>query len=164
MYKNSRYLSYLFMLKQWPQAVAVMTGSAEYSGLGGIVRFYQTRQGVLVAAEITGLPNPEMPCENPVFGFHIHGGEECSGNETDLFANALSHFNPDACPHPHHAGDMPPLFGVNGYAFSAFLTDRFTVKDIIGKTVIIHSMPDDFTSQPSGNSGNKIACGVVSAN
>ena len=42
-----------------------------------------------------------------------------------------------------------------------FLTDRFTLKEIIGRTVVIHSMPDDFTSQPSGNSGEKIACGVI---
>ena len=164
MYKNSRYLNYLSMLRQWPQAVAIITGSAEYPGLGGIVRFYQTRQGVLVATEISGLPAPQLQCESPVFGFHIHGGEECSGNETDPFADALSHFNPDTCPHPYHAGDMPPLFGVNGYAFSVFFTDRFTVKEVIGKTVIIHSMPDDFTTQPSGNSGQKIACGKIKVN
>ena len=42
-----------------------------------------------------------------------------------------------------------------------FLTDRFKLKDVIGKAIIIHSMPDDFTSQPSGNSGEKIACGII---
>ena len=52
---------------------------------------------------------------------------------------------------------------VNGYAFSAFLTDRFTVKEIVGRTVIMHSSPDDFTSQPSGNAGEKIACGEIVA-
>lgn len=46
-------------------------------------------------------------------------------------------------------------------AFSAFLTDRFTVKEILNRTVVIHSRPDDFTTQPSGNSGEKIACGVI---
>ena len=56
---------------------------------------------------------------------------------------------------------MPPLFWNNGYAFQMFLTDRFTVKEIIGKTVIIHDNADDFTTQPSGNSGEKIACGVI---
>ena len=59
---------------------------------------------------------------------------------------------------------MPPLFGCNGAAFSVFLTDRITVNEIIGKTVIIHSDPDDFTSQPSGNAGTKIACGVIRVN
>lgn len=56
---------------------------------------------------------------------------------------------------------MPPLFGNDGKAFSAFLTDRFTVKEIVGKTVIIHSSTDDFTTQPSGNSGEMIACGEI---
>jgi len=65
--------------------------------------------------------------------------------------------------HPHHAGDLPPLFGNNGYALSMFLTTRFSVSEIIGRTVILHSAPDDFTSQPAGNSGVKIACGVIVA-
>ena len=41
------------------------------------------------------------------------------------------------------------------------LTDKFKIEDIIGKTVIIHDMPDDFKTQPSGNSGKKIACGII---
>ena len=71
------------------------------------------------------------------------------------------HDNPYHCPHPYHAGDMPPLFGANGYAFSAFLSDRFTVEEVIGKTVIFHEAPDDFVTQPSGNAGAKMACGVI---
>ena len=47
-------------------------------------------------------------------------------------------------------------------AFLAFITDRFTANEVIGKTVIIHDSPDDFTTQPSGNAGNKIACGIIS--
>jgi len=57
---------------------------------------------------------------------------------------------------------MPPLFCVGNRAFLAFLTDRFSVNEILGKTVVIHDGLDDFTTQPSGNSGNKIACGVIS--
>ena len=68
---------------------------------------------------------------------------------------------PNVYTHPYHAGDMPPLFGEKGEAFSVFMTKRFRVDDIIGKTVIIHSMPDDFTTQPAGNSGEKIACGII---
>jgi len=56
---------------------------------------------------------------------------------------------------------LPPLYENNGYAYMSVLINKFKVKDIIGKTVIIHESPDDFTSQPSGNSGKKIACGVV---
>lgn len=81
----------------------------------------------------------------------------------DPFANAMAHYDPEGCPHPYHAGDMPPLFGNNGFAFSAFITDRFSIREIIDKTVIIHSAPDDFMTQPSGNSGAKIACGVIKA-
>jgi Cu-Zn family superoxide dismutase len=45
----------------------------------------------------------------------------------------------------------------------SFLTNRFTLDEIIGRVIIIHDKPDDFTSQPSGNSGNKIACGKIVA-
>ena len=51
--------------------------------------------------------------------------------------------------------------GVNGDAFSMFITNQFTVPEVIGKTVIIHAHPDDFHTQPSGNSGEKIACGII---
>ena len=72
------------------------------------------------------------------------------------------HYNPGNCPHPAHAGDMPPLMtDGGGYAWMAFYTKRITMSEVIGRTVVIHSNPDDFHSQPSGNSGKKIACGVI---
>lgn len=49
----------------------------------------------------------------------------------------------------------------DGFALSIFVTDRFTVKDVIEKTIIVHEKADDFTTQPSGNSGKKIACGKI---
>ena len=49
----------------------------------------------------------------------------------------------------------------DGYAFSAVLSNSFAAEDIIGKTVVIHSSPDDFITQPSGNAGKKIACGEI---
>ena len=76
---------------------------------------------------------------------------------------AGKHFDKDNCPHPFHSGDLPPLFGNNGKAVSIFLTNRFSVDEIIGRIMIIHGSPDDFTTQPSGNSGMKIACGVIRA-
>jgi Cu-Zn family superoxide dismutase len=138
-----------------------MTGSAEYPNVHGTVKFYQTNAGVVVCAEINGLPHKNAQCGSSVFGFHIHDGVSCTGTEMDPFSNAMAHLNPDECTHPHHAGDLPPLFENNGYAFSVFLTDRFRTDEIIGKTVIIHGNPDDFTTQPSGNSGAKIACGKI---
>lgn len=149
------------LLRKRSDGAALLRGNNEHPNLQGRVRFWQTGYGVLVVAEVTGLPNPTEACESPVFGFHIHSGGSCTGNETDPFADALTHYNPKGCAHPHHAGDLPPLFGNKGKAFMAVLTDRFTVKDIIGRTVIIHSAPDDFTTQPAGNSGQKIACGVI---
>ena len=115
----------------------------------------------MVRSEIMELPKNPKKCESPIFAFHIHTGAECSGNAEDPFSNAGMHFNPDNCAHPYHSGDMPPLFGVNGHALSVFMTDRFTVDEILGKTVIIHLKPDDFATQPSGNAGEKIACGVI---
>ena len=73
----------------------------------------------------------------------------------------MSHYDPDGCEHPCHAGDLPPLFGNDGYALSLFLTNRFSVEEVTGRVVIIHSHPDDLTTGPSGNSGEKIACGVI---
>jgi Cu-Zn family superoxide dismutase len=94
---------------------------------------------------------------------HIHEGGSCTGNAADPFADAGSHYNPEGCEHPAHAGDLPPLFSNRGTAWGAVLTDRFSVGEISGKTVIIHLNPDDFTTQPAGNSGAKIACGVIRA-
>lgn len=158
MYNNINFLS---IIRQNPQALAKIQGSGDHPDIRGDVRFYQTRAGVIIMTQVTGLPVNSNPCKSPIFAFHIHSGESCTGNETDYFADAMTHYNPLGCPHPYHAGDMPPLFGANGFAFSIFLTDRFLLSEIIGKTVIIHSSVDDFTSQPAGNSGTKIACGVI---
>lgn len=160
-HNNNNCVNCVSMAGNRPTARASIKGSPTYPDILGNVDFYQTNMGVMVVAEIFGLPSPTNPCESPVFGFHIHSGGSCTGNETDPFADAMTHYNPKNCPHPHHAGDMPPLFGNQGYAFLMFLTDRFNAREIIGKTVIIHDRPDDFTTQPAGNAGNKIACGVI---
>jgi len=136
-------------------------GSGSYPGISGTVRLYQTGAGTVIWAEIRGLPQADPVCQGRVFGFHIHAGGDCGGDMDDAFADAMSHYNPGRCEHPHHAGDLPPLFGNNGAALSVFLTHRFTVDEVIGRTIIIHDSPDDFTTQPSGNSGTKIACGVI---
>lgn len=148
-------------LRKPPFAIAKIRGSDDYPHIRGVARFYNAKAGVIAAVRVTGLPDSVEICNRRVFAVHIHSGGSCSGNETDYFADAMTHYNPQNCPHPSHAGDMPPLFGCGGDAFTAFLTDRFSVGDIIGKTVIIHSSPDDFTTQPAGNSGTKIACGVI---
>lgn len=147
--------------KRKPSAAAHVVGSKSYPGLEGVVRFYQEKSGVYVVSSFTGLPVGASSSPASVFAMHIHNGGSCTGNQEDPFADAGSHYNPGNVPHPSHAGDLLPLFGNDGRAWSAFLTNRFTARDILGKVVIVHAGPDDFTTQPSGNAGAKIACGII---
>ena len=141
-----------------PHAQAWVRGSSTQSQLSGIVNFYQTSYGgTLVEAQVFGLPNIRQQSSTDFYGFHIHENGDCSND----FQNTGAHYNPTDSAHPQHAGDFPPLLGNQGYAYSVFYDKRFTAEDIIGKSVIIHSRPDDFTTQPAGNSGNKIGCGVI---
>ena len=149
------------ILRQRPNAYAFLNGAPPHSGIHGGMRLYQMPFGTLVAIEMQGLPVFENPCESPIFALHIHEGGGCTGDADDFFSGARSHYNPYRCPHPYHAGDLPPLFGAGGYAFSVFLTDRFTADEVIGKTVILHGSPDDFVTQPAGNAGVKLACGEI---
>lgn len=138
----------------YPNATAYIKGGKEAPKLTGRVNFYQKNSFVLISITINGLPKNA----SGFFGFHIHEGNNCTGDE---FPYTGSHYNPTDTPHPLHAGDLPPLLSCKGSAYQTVTTDRFRVSDIIGKTIIVHSMPDDFTSQPSGNAGTKIACGVI---
>lgn len=158
MFNNS-----ILNIKSEPYAFARIKGSNDYPRINGIVYFYKVKTGVLVSIELNGLPVSDDICQNPIFAIHIHSGNSCTGNSTDPFANAMTHYNPNNCPHPYHAGDLPPIFGANGLGLSVFLTNRFSTEEIIGKTIIIHASPDDFTTQPSGNSGTKMACGKILA-
>ncbi|GHU43009.1 hypothetical protein FACS1894111_07860 [Clostridia bacterium] len=145
-----------------PYAYACMNGSAAYPDLYGMVRFYQAEGGTLLNVEIYDLPVSPWPCGANVYGFHIHEGNACTGNATDAFADAKGHYNPTNCEHPAHAGDLPPLFADNGgFAWYNFFAGRFSCSEIVGRTVIIHHMSDDFKTQPSGDSGEKIGCGVI---
>lgn len=142
-----------FLLNQKPYAVAKISGGTDYPKINGIVEFYSLPKGAIVVASIEKLPTTDTN----IFAFHIHNGETCDNN----FAESGTHYNPTNKGHPNHVGDMPPLFSYGGEAWRAFLDQRFNINDVIGKVVIIHDNPDDFTTQPSGNSGEKIACGVI---
>ena len=107
------------------------------------------------------MPQSKDKCKGRFFGFHIHNGISCTGNSTDPFADAGSHYTVNNCPHPYHTGDLPPLLENNGFAYMNVFINKFSLDDIIGKVIIIHDMPDDFKTQPSGNSGEKIACGKI---
>lgn len=130
------------------QAIAEIRGN----GIGGTVWLSQQGNGVLVTADISGLPREGF------FAFHIHEGPDCGGAD---FADTGGHFNPAQVPHPEHAGDLPPLLSGGGRAYLSVLTDRFCVEEVLGRTVVIHSGTDDFRSQPAGNPGEKIACGEI---
>lgn len=147
-------------VKNYMSATANVKGSSLHPELYGKVMFHQMKRGVLVTAEINGLPfTDETP--SGFYAFHIHDGQSCTGNETDPFAAAGTHYNPRESAHPYHAGDLPPLLGNRGYAYMSVLTDRFTLDEIMGRVIIVHQNPDDFVTQPAGNSGMKIACGKI---
>lgn len=137
-----------------PGAAAWVRGDADHPDLRGRVTFTPLCDGTLVTADICGLPESEAG----FFAFHIHEGGDCRGAG---FPDTKGHYNPGNMPHPMHAGDLPPLLSCGGTAHLAVKTGRFRVREIIGRTVIIHAHPDDFKTQPSGDSGSKIACGVI---
>ena len=130
-------------------AKAHIKGGKNYPNIDGTVTFKETKKGILVTAKINGLPQSKTNCTGRFFGLHIHDGTSCTGNTTDEFANAKSHLNPTKCPHPFHMGDLPPLIENNSQAYMSVLINKFKIRDIMGKVVIIHDMPDDFTTQPS---------------
>ena len=152
-------LTFLYLAQNnAPQAMAWVKGGPDAPRLSGLVKFFETPyDGVLVEAEIFGLPNITTPGSSDFYAMHIHEKGDCSHG----FFDTGGHYNPGDMPHPAHAGDLLPLLGNQGYAWYAFYDKRFTVREIIGKSVVIHSMSDDFTSQPAGNSGRKIGCGVI---
>lgn len=147
-----------------PECYALIQGAPDNSSICGTVLFYSIWGGTLVVAEVRGLPGKSdvNKCSGQFFGFHIHEGNSCETTAGSTnFAATGNHYNPADCAHPFHAGDMPVLLGDNGYALNIFYTNRFTPDEVVGRTVVIHDMPDDFRTQPSGDSGTKIACGKI---
>ena len=104
-------------------------------------------------------------------GFHIHEAGDCSSGDG---MSTKGHFNPHGKPHGHHggaerhAGDLPSLkAGKDGRAKLDVTMDIITLRpgaaNIVGKGLIIHADPDDYKTQPTGNAGARIACGVIKA-
>jgi len=147
-------------------AIAYIFGSSLYPSIVGTVIFKDVPLGSEVHVSINGLPDyqpgtGEKPPIGP-HGFHIHNKGSCKGgNQDQPFMKAGGHYNIANQLHGNHAGDLPVIFSNNGYCRMAFFTNKFKVKDIIDKSVIIHENPDDYRTQPSGNSGKRIACGVI---
>ena len=144
-----------------PSAVAMLQAKSN-SSVGGSVSFAQEGAKVRVVAHVTGLkPGQEH-------GFHVHEKGDCSAPDA---MSAGGHFNPSSHPHgpqsaAHHGGDLPSLKAdAKGNADASFLIDGVVLgtggADLMGKAVVVHAMPDDYMTQPTGNSGGRIACGVI---
>lgn len=146
-----------------PSAVVTLAPTAG-STASGTITFSQSGEKVLVVANVTGLA-PGL------HGFHVHEKGDCSAPDA---MSAGGHFNPTGKPHgnpiaaDHHAGDMPMLVAdASGVAKIYVELDPMRVgggpTDIVGKAVIVHKDADDYTTQPTGNSGARVACGVIRA-
>jgi Cu-Zn family superoxide dismutase len=130
----------------------------------GEVTFEQVNGKVRVTAQVIGLkPDQEH-------GFHIHEVGDCGSGDG---MSAKGHFNPHGKPHgkgsDRHAGDLPNLKAdKSGRAKLAVDMDIISVTagpaSVIGRGIIVHAQPDDYTSQPVGNAGARMACGVIKAN
>ncbi len=153
---------YSYMESERPALLGVLRGGLGHEDITGTAAVFWLPDAVWLEAQFNGLPASE------VFGFHIHDGVVCTA-END-FSDAGEHL--DLCgdgvwcgQHPYHAGDLPPIFSdENGAAVMSVYLDRARIEDISGRTIVLHSRPDDFTTQPAGNSGIRIACGILAEN
>lgn len=130
--------------------------------VNGVVRFFETDQGVRVIAEVYDL------APNTTHGFHIHEYGDCSALDG---TTAGGHFNPQDAPHggpdseERHVGDLGNItVDENGFA-ELDITDQMIsfegTNNIIGRGIIIHAGEDDLETQPTGAAGERLACGVI---
>ena len=143
-----------------PAAVAQLSARSG-STVSGSSSFTEITGGLKITARISGL----TPGQH---GFHIHESGDCSAADA---MSAKGHFNPGANAHgdpgqsAHHAGDMPNLqANAQGEATFAFELAGATLNGsngILGRSIVVHADPDDYKSQPAGNSGKRIACGTI---
>lgn len=141
-----------------PTARAALRGDAAHPDLAGEVLFSPYGRGSLVLVRAVGLPVPGF------LGLHIHAVGVCDRDGDVPFSTAGGHYDPHGVPHPWHSGDLPSLLvSADGVGLMAVYTDRFRPREVVGRSVILHQMADDFHSQPSGDSGARLACGVIGA-
>jgi Cu-Zn family superoxide dismutase len=130
----------------------------------GALALAPSPQGVRITGSIQGLkPDAE-------FGFHVHEKGDCTAPDG---SSAGAHFNPTQAEHgnptgpAHHAGDLPNIkSNAEGVAQVDTTAAGMSLQgdpgtDLMGKAIVVHESPDDYTTQPSGNSGKRIACGVI---
>jgi Cu-Zn family superoxide dismutase len=143
------------------QAIAVLHPTAG-NKVSGTVKFTEVADGVQVNAELAGL----TPGEH---GFHVHEFGDCSATDA---SSAGAHFNPTNKPHAgpdapdRHVGDMGNVEAdASGKAKLEYVDHQISLtndqQSVIGRSVVVHVKRDDLKSQPSGDSGARIACGVI---
>ena len=146
-----------------PMATATLAPTTGQTAKGTVTFTDLKGGGTEVVVDLTNVPPG-------VHGFHIHEGGSCA----DDAKAAGGHFNPNNMPHAapdaasHHAGDFGNVTaGDNGEVHTTFVTHSVTVAagtmSVIGHAVVLHANADDLATQPSGNAGGRIACGVVMA-
>ncbi|MGB3067893.1 MAG: superoxide dismutase family protein [Ottowia sp.] len=129
----------------------------------GMIRFAEMKDG---STRITGEVKNLKP--NSIVGFHIHEKGDCSAPDG---MSAGAHFNPTGMQHGApghgHIGDLPALQAdAMGTAKVQYVSQGIKLagpNGVVGKAVIVHRDPDDINAQPAGNSGPRLACGVISA-
>jgi Cu-Zn family superoxide dismutase len=144
-----------------PSATATLAPTSNQTAAGTVTLTQQADGSVRVQAELTGVPAG-------THGFHIHEKGDCGDN-----GNAAGgHYNPLSTPHgapnaeTKHAGDFGNVIAdASGRVSHSFTTRSITVEEgpttAVGHAIILHANPDDLTTQPTGNAGARIACGVV---
>jgi len=143
------------------KAISVLHPTAG-NKVSGTVTFTPVADGVQVLAELTGL----TPGKH---GFHVHEFGDCSAADA---SSAGAHFNPTNQPHAgpdaaaRHEGDMGNVEAdASGNAKLDYVDHQISLandaKSAIGRSVVVHAKPDDLKTQPSGDSGARIACGVI---
>jgi Cu-Zn family superoxide dismutase len=147
-------------------SVAAQLAPTQGHAASGSLTIAPMGDGIHLTGSLQGLP------PNGEFGFHVHEKGDCSAPDA---SSAGEHFNPSGVNHgnpqegPHHAGDMLNVKSdAQGVAQVNSHVDGLTLgdgggSDALGKAVVLHEKADDYKSQPAGNSGARIACGVITA-
>lgn len=143
------------------ELVAILNPTVD-SDVHGVVRFFKTDEGVQVVAEVNELES------NSSHGFHIHEFGDCTALDG---TSAGGHFNPENVPHAgpdsdqRHVGDLGNItVDENGLAELDYVDPKLTFEgpnSIIGRGVIVHAGEDDLESQPTGDAGARLSCGVI---
>ena len=150
--------------KSTASRATVHLAPASGSLVSGTLTLVPMGDGVHITGEVGGLKPGDMR------GFHIHEKGDCSAADA---STAGGHFNPAAQAHgrsghgAHHAGDTDNLVAdatgvahINAHVSGVTLGGG-AANDIVGRAVIVHAAADDYTTQPTGNAGARVACGVI---